>query len=556
MILGDYYFSDPRLVLVPIEHLHPGGVSRAFAAAVGARRGWTPARIALLDAAVTLYWSRSADLARRTRTWPPPRLRHIAVVREPLAVHPYAQLLNTSAWTLYESDLDPERSHAELAAYLLAHGDRMALTGEVTLAALHNAAWWFDRSDAECAAFAAAAAAATRPDAAAVRALADALPWLRRLGHATLRPAAAPGQRALPGTELLIPAAHQAAPQQLVDRWTTVARDAVAAYGAAWRAPDRTAVHALADWLAATAPPLLIRASDGRGLWDRHATERVGPLRAELARASGAAVRDVHADLAVLDRHTRRFLAALADPAALPAGAPAAEQRGYTYMHRERRLLAYNLDEPGIDRRHGPALPYARAMLGARAVHEWAHLAVDAGWVPLAVADGELAGRAAALAEQLAAVVAGAPAAVQRTTADDLARLTAAEALPVGAALARVLLRRMADFQSNLLAARYLDAAERETYVRQNVRTLRGEYPPARLWRMLVRYLFEFQYLRFGALADRRTFFLRSTWFDADFIDRGVLDTARFDALTAAVAAVCDCYAVDESKFLPLPAAP
>jgi len=31
---------------------------------------------------------------------------------------------------LYASDFDPERSHAELVAYLLVHGDARALTGE------------------------------------------------------------------------------------------------------------------------------------------------------------------------------------------------------------------------------------------------------------------------------------------------------------------------------------------------------------------------------------------------------------------------------------------
>ena len=81
-------------------------------------------------------------------------------------------------------------------------------------------------------------------------------------------------------------------------------------------------------------------------------------------------------------------------------------------MHRDRRLLAYNLDEPGIDRLHGPALPYARAMLGARTVHEWAHLAVDAGWVPLAVPAAELAQRVAALAARLEALIAAAPNAI------------------------------------------------------------------------------------------------------------------------------------------------
>ena len=190
--LTDYYFADRRLVLVPIEHLRPGRRrATTFAAALTARAGWTAARIALLDAGFALYWRRTTELARHTATWAPPRLRHIAVLREPLAVHPYAQLLNASAWTLYASDLDPADSHAELVAYLLAHGDRAARLGEVTMAALHNAAWWFARSDAECDAFAAAAAASGRPDADAFRALADALPWLRRLAHARLRPAPA-----------------------------------------------------------------------------------------------------------------------------------------------------------------------------------------------------------------------------------------------------------------------------------------------------------------------------------------------------------------------------
>ena len=58
--------------------------------------------------------------------------------------------------------------------------------------------------------------------------------------------------------------------------------------------------------------------------------------------------------------------------------------------------------------------------------------------------------------------------------------------------------------------------------------------------------------LRFSAVEDRRAFFLRSTWFDADFLASGVLDGARFDALAAAVASICDCYAVDESRFVRL----
>jgi hypothetical protein len=66
---------------------------------------------------------------------------------------------------------------------------------------------------------------------------------------------------------------------------------------------------------------------------------------------------------------------------------------------------------------------------------------------------------------------------------------------------------------------------------------------------MLVRYLYEYQYLAFSAVADARTYFLRSTGFDRDLLGRGVLDDASFDRLTASVAAVCACYAVDERWF-------
>jgi hypothetical protein len=161
---------------------------RAFADLVSARAGWPEAQVALFDAGFTRYWERSASLARRTTGWPPPRRRHVAIVRDPLGVRPYVSLLNTSTWLLYASDVDPACSDPELLACLLAHGDWMAQTGEVAFAAVRGAAWWLERTDDECAAFAAAVARSPRPDAAAWRALADALPWLRRLHHATLRP--------------------------------------------------------------------------------------------------------------------------------------------------------------------------------------------------------------------------------------------------------------------------------------------------------------------------------------------------------------------------------
>jgi hypothetical protein len=151
-------------------------MTRAFAELVTARAGWSAATIALFDGGFGRYWSRAASLARRATGWPPPRRRHVAVVREPLAVRPYASLLNTSAWLLYAADVDPARSDPEFLAALLAHGDWMASTGEVAYAAVRGAAWWLERSDPECDAFAAAAERSTRPDAAASRALVVAAP--------------------------------------------------------------------------------------------------------------------------------------------------------------------------------------------------------------------------------------------------------------------------------------------------------------------------------------------------------------------------------------------
>jgi len=549
---ADYYLHDPRLVLVPIEHLTPAGMTPAFAALLAARAGWTPERTALFDAAFTLYWTRSMELARRTRTWPPPRRRHVGIVVEPLAVRPYVQLLNTSAWTLYASDFDPALSHPEFAAYLFAHGDRMALTGEVATAVVHTAAWWFERSEEDRAAFAAAAARSPRPDADGFRALAGAIPWLRELRHETLRPLVILSpHRPVPGTGLLVPRALEAEPPTLVARWTRAASAALERHRAAWRAPDAGAATALADWLVGERPALLVTRQQGRIVWDPDAPDRLAALRAELRAADGAAVRAIADDLRVVEQHTRAFLDALVDPGALPAPAANTDQSGYTYLHRERRLIAYNLHEPGMERLTGPSLPYARLMVGARTAHEWGHLADGAGWVPRVAPRAEFAELRAAFAAELDAVIAAAPTRVRGLTGPDLRHLAAGGS--PGAGLARVLVTRMPDYRANLVARRFMRDDERETYVRHNIRTLRPEYPAAALWRMLVRYLYEYQYLGSvlgsATVADRRAFLVYSTWFDADFFATGALDEARFDALAAAVTRLCACYALDERRF-------
>lgn len=550
--LTHLYFSDPRLFLVPIEYLTPAGMTAAFTALLLEHRDWTPAHVTLFNQGFALYWTRTAALAEATRSWMPPRIRHVAIVHDATAVLPYVQLLNTSAWTLYDCDFDPTLSHPEFAAYLLAHGDRMALTGEVTMAALRNAAYWFGRCDEEIAAFREAAERSQRPDAEAFRALARATAWLRQLAHETLRaPANASGYHTIPHTGLLVSPALASEPPALVDVWTRTARQTVERFHRLHRAKDPPAVLSLLEWLAASTPPLLITARDNRVLWDPATPARLGPLRNVLRRAAGAAVRDIYADLQVLDEHTQRFLSALRNVDAFSKQCDGLERAGYTFLYPDRQLLGYNLADPEIDRMQSPCLPYARAMLGARALHEWAHLAVDAGFVPSVVSDQEATIRVSRLAELLDIAVRSAPERVRLQTKDDLGSLLAADQAETspGNALAGLLLARMSDYQANLLAARFWSLDEREVYVRQNIRTLRAEYSPVQIWRMLVRYLYEYQYLRFSAVENRREYFLRSTWFDADCLRTGTVDEEQFDRLASAVADICAGYAVDETRF-------
>lgn len=538
-----FYVDDPRVTLLPIEHLTPAGVTSAFTAFLLDECGWSSARVALFDRAFALYWQRSAELAARTRTWPAPRLRHVAVVHAADGVRPYVQLLNTSAWTLYAGDLDPALSHPELVAFLLAHGDRMAITLEVTTAAVHTAAWWLERTNEECAAFVAAAEKSQRPDGDGFRAIAAALPWLRQLRHESLRPPArlivagrSEIHRPVPHTGLLVPQGIQDRPPALVESWKRIASRVVADYRSRWK-PEGATLDGLLVWLAGAKPNLLVTSRNDAILWDPAAPDRVGALRQELRQASGAGLRDIQRDLELVAEKTERFLTALTQPDALPQPAAQPEQAGYAYLHHSRRLIAYNLRETGIERLEGPALPYARPMLGARTIHEWCHLAVDAGWVPV-TSEARLRDAMRAAAELLAATVRDTPLAIR----------SGAEIVP-GETLVAGLLPRFADYRANVLAQRFLSLAERETYVRHNIRTLRGQVAPPQVFRTLARYLYEYQYLSFSIVENRREFFLRSTWFDDDYLRTRILDDARFDALAAAFAGIGAAYAVDESYF-------
>lgn len=553
MRLADFYFHDPRVDLIPIEHLAANGIDAEFADTLRAR-GWREEQIALLNLAFGLYWSRASDLASRCTTWPAPRLRHIAVIRDSTLVRPYAQILNTSSWSLHASDFDPHTSSPELLAYLFAHGDRMAVRGEITLCAIHNAPYWIDRSEAEVEDFERGARCSTRPDALGFQAVAEAIPWLRELYHETMRPP--PNQaacRSIPGCGVLVPRELEERPPELVQVWTDVASGVLRDFYARHRLTKANSLQPLLDWLAEAQPPLLITGKHERVLWDPEHPERLGSVRAELRNGVDVALRDVHADLRLAATKTHLFFSSLANVGELPKPHADTLQSGYTYLHRERGLLAYNLQDPAFERLSTPALPYGLAMLGARTIHEWCHLAVDAGWVPQIVDDAEKRNLGDAVAAQFDDILHRASAGARQRCQQDLQKLKGMypDSTTPGTALTQLLLGRVSDYQGNLLAQRYLSTVERETYVRHNIRTLRGMYRPQEAWRMLVRYVTEMQYLGFSLVADAQTFLIASTWFEQDLIAPGFIDHEYFAALDQCVKALFASYAVVESKFLP-----
>ena len=554
--LGDYAFAHDGLFVVPIEGLAPEGLTDAQRDALHERgslpEGWTR----LFDDAFRAYWARAADLARRSPGhWFPPRVQNVCIVTRPAAVRPYFQPFYRSSWLLYASDFDPAESNVELGAFLLLQVEREGLMRQLLPAFAQNLSYWLVRGDEEVELFRAACARSSRPDAEGYRALADALPWLRELHHRELAPAriAVPGGYAtVPGTGLEVRRADLPRLEELLATWWRVAQGVADQYYSRAAGAGRTREHAgeLLDWLRAAAPRVLVTGAGNAPLWDPDRPEEVATLRAELTELPEAAARSLRADLEIVGRRSQRFVDALRTPGELPAPDPrSADQNGLCYMHLERGEIAYNLREPGMQRLREPAPPYERPLLAARAVHEWGHRAAGAGWVRVPEESRarweELAAETADLHER---ILGSAPSGVRRLCAPSLARLARGHA-STGAALVRFSLGRIEDFLSNLLSQRFLEAEERETYVRNQVRSLAHEIPPEGTFERLARYAYEYQYLRFSAVPDPLAYFLRSTWFPEQYLVPGIVTEDDFRRLLAAMGRLCDLYAVDERRF-------
>lgn len=551
--LIDYCTGQDGLFLIPIEALGQAGLDPDFAAMLMARglvkRPW----IQRFDAAFLAYGQRCAELNQRApRHWFPPRVQHVCVITRPDVLRPYFEPFRESSWLFYAADFEPKRSSLELSTYLFLHAERMALFGEIVPTLVANLSYFLTLDEAQAADFVAGCQATNRPDAAGFRALARAMPGIRRLYHQDLKPPTGPLPEAglMPHTGLILPAGSGSPLEKLEEAWAEAAMTAYQRHLRSHARPAANGASQVAGWLRETRAQVLVCADEGEILWTPDAPEDVERLVAGLDGITESGAANVLADLAVIDRHTRRFLACLRQPDALVDPAPYITASGLSFIHKERKLVGYGIG-PGenAERLWQATPPYERFMLAARTVHEWGHLAAESEWIGVP-ADGQARfdAKSAELAVLLEKILAAAPPEVRTRAQAEVDALRGKKA-GFGGTLVKRMLVRSEDYMANLLARRFLSPDEMDTYVRNNVSShVLGDQPDA-TFHQILRLAYEFQYLRLARIEQPWEWFLASTWFEPRFVDRGVLTLEQFRRLVDLVGEICGCYRIDETWF-------
>lgn len=550
--LCEFYFACPQVFLIPIEHLSPTGMSAPFARLVQEQRGVSAAWVELFNQAVARYFERVSMLADKApKYWRMPRLANVCMVQDAEHTRPYYQPFPQNSWLLYETDFDPECSNVEHATYQLVHVERLGLTGDAGMTWIHNLSYFIARSAEERAAFALGCEASPRPDTAAFRAIGELMDLLGSLYHDQLRPGPTSPEIRTARIELAgltVPEEHREMIQALPKKCLAATHNVIHRYyqeqkrGGSLDEPER----ALVDWLKDTAPMVLLTDHLGGTVSDPDRADEVDGLRVVLKGIPSRAAESLREDWSLIDRHTRIFLAALVDSDELELPTDALDQEGGIYIHDKRKLIAYCLAQPGLRTLAEEAPPYHRMLVGARTIHEWGHLAVDAGMVavPSHLAEShEEAHRE--LVEIFDQIVASAPHDLRRI-ADREIELLRLE----GYRLGDMPLDRVADYQANILAHAFLSVGEMEAYIRTNVRPLIDEKEVGP-YLGLARHAYEYQYLLLSGIEDPFGYFVSSTWFAEQFFETGIVDEAGARELLDAVTALFGFYEIDTTRVRP-----
>jgi len=557
MKLGRFYFAHPDVFVVGVEHLSESGLSSAFAEALRNERGVSSEWVALFNKSYATYWTRAQKLyADVPEGWFPPRRQNLLIATSAEGTRPYYQPFAGASWMLYASDFDPAVSNVEFGTYQLLHAERLSAAKDMARAVIGGMGYWLTRTRPEIDRFCRACQNAPRPDARVFRRLAHAMPWVRKLYHARLRPPPRNHDlkvRHIRDAGLIVPEDRLEPLEQLVgalraDAVDTFERHMEASSTRSAMDPlvdmARTPAAFVCDWLAEAKPRLLVGDGQGNILWDPDRPREVDALRQALGKIGAAAAESLQADLEIVGRRTVKVLGALREPERLPADSEDVEQDGGVYLHERRKLIVYDLAQPGLDVRREPAPPYHRHLLGARVIHEWGHLVAEAGMAAVpeqGKAEHEAARKA--VVDAVERLVASAPSAFRTSAAVE------SKGRPAGELVLELIESRLSDYLANLVLERFADEVELEAYIRANVASRFGEDldPLA----MIARYAYEVQYLHLGQVEDRFDYFLGSTWFRDYLVDTKVVSEAHLRAVFDATERLCRCHALDPSAFVP-----
>lgn len=553
--LARFCLDHPGACLLPAEHLGEGGASAEVRAVLERKEGLSPGHLDLFDRGYRLYRRRAADLhGRAPGSWLPPRKAHVLLITDPDRVPSYSAPFLGASWCLHASDLDPSISHEEWVAYQIFHVERLSFLRSLRAAVAYNLSYFLVLTEDELAAFSRAAALATRPDARAFAALSGALPRIRGLHHLPLRPPPSPPPERMQhvdGADLLVPASLLPDLQRLLATFdaearameATFAERQAAAPGGRAQAPSDELITYLRD----ERPDVLLVGPAGEVVYDPREPLLDEPARRSLAGLTHRAAGSLREDLRVVSAKSRAVLASLRDPDRLPRTSSDVEAGGGVYIHAGRRLVVYEVAQPGFDALRREAPPFHRKLLAARTVHEWGHLVHEAGILrvpPERRREHEEA--VSALGGVLAAAVHAIPERLSGVVRAELSSLGADPASP-GPALAKVALGRISDYTSNLFFRRYLDPEELRAYVLNNVRDhLNDGLGPIA---QLTRHAAELQYLRLAGSADPLSHLLETSYFETYMIRSGVFTEAHLRAALDATARVCACHEIDTSAF-------
>ena len=547
-----FCFAHDDLFVIPPEALHPHGLDPDFASLLQEQVGLPPGWTDLFDRAFALYWRRAEELHRLApMEWFPPRALHccVAVGRW---VRPYFQPLRDVSWRFELADFDPAFSNVEFATYLFFHFERMGWSRDVLDGFTRTVGYFLVRSAEELAEFVRGCRQSPRPDGSAFAALAEAMPLWNEASHPQLKPRRIllPVEEfSIPGTRVTLPLSRRAEWVRLLGTWKQGAERVVEENLRHFAARGKDRGKELVDWLEAHRPQVVLCAQR-RVLWSPQRASRTKELR-ELLRGIGREVAEsLRRDWLVMDAHSRAFLAAVGAEASLGPVPENIAPGGLCWLHGGEKRLAYDLLEPEMLRLRTPAPPYERLMLGARAMHEWGHWFASAGGVRVPPEqERRYEELRAELVDLCQRIVDEAPSAVRQALADELEQLRQRHG-SVGSGLAAIPLSRMPDYQANRVARWFLSEAEMHTYVRSNVTCLQQSMRPRAVFQRLVRYAYEFQYLRLlPGLDDPWEYFDRVTWFEREFHRSGLVQPDRSRRLFELVGSISGLHELDLSRI-------